>query len=506
MKPVAGNTLQSGKYHLDSLLGETPFSLTYRATHTYLNQPVLIQTLNPSLLSHRNFAQMQQRLVEDARRLAQAYHPHLARVLDFFQEEGLPFVAIDSIPGPTLAQVVQTTGPLSETLALQYIRQIGSALAVLHHQGLIHRNVTPQTIVQRPGTDQVVLTGFCLAYEWAVTLVPTQLDGQTSGYQPLDQTLPPPSHTQAVDVYALAATLAYLLTGQNPVAASVRDRIPLLPLRRSHPHLTPQVEQAVLRGMEVESYLRPQTIADWLNFLPGSIAALALPDLNGHGAAAASPQPLSPAPAPGLSSRPPGNSQNGSRPAPVITGASRPRLPKALSVTCAVATVMGLGFGLALRFGAAGKAGSSFFHTDQAFPPKDWPGTPIPVSSKDDNPGTAPKSANRSVAERNVVDPEVGSPTLLRRRTSRSAAELAPAEAPTPKLPKTQTAPAVTPSASAPASPPAPIVEASPKTKAVPVLPEETQPAPPVTPVAPAAPAAPPVPRTIAPSAPPKAP
>ncbi len=265
---LAGKTLQRGKYTLEQEIGRGGFGITYRASHHYLGQPVVIKTLNESLRQAPNFAKFQRSFQDEARRLATCVHPNIVRVSDFFIEDGLPYMVMDYIPGQNLAKVVFPKNPLPEAIAIHYIRQIGAALQVVHQNNLLHRDVKPQNIILRQGTQEVVLIDFGIAREYSPDSTQTHTNMVSEGYAPIEQYLPHARRTPATDVYALAATLYALLTAKVPTAASLRDRFGMQPPRKIKPQLSEAVDWAVMHGMELEANCRPSTVAEWLELLP----------------------------------------------------------------------------------------------------------------------------------------------------------------------------------------------------------------------------------------------
>jgi serine/threonine-protein kinase len=263
-----GRSLQSGKYILDQELGQGGFGVTYTATHQALGQVVVIKTMNSALRYDPKFPNFQRQFQDEARRLARFSHPNIVRVTDFFIEEGLPYIVMDFIPGQTLRTLVIPHNPLPESIALQYIRQVAEALKVVHHQGLLHRDVKPQNIILRQGTQEVVLIDFGIAREFTMGATQTHTGILSAGYAPIEQYLPKAKRTPATDVYGLAATLYTLLTAEVPVPATLRHRQPLPEPRELQSSLSPKVNQAVLHGMALEPEQRPQTIEAWLNLLP----------------------------------------------------------------------------------------------------------------------------------------------------------------------------------------------------------------------------------------------
>ena len=267
---IAGKTLQGGKYTLEQELGRGGFGITFKATHHYLNQAVVIKTLNETLRREAQFAKFQSQFQDEARRLAACTHPNIVRVSDFFIEDGLPYMVMDYIPGATLDLVVFPDKPLPEAKVIHYIRQIGAALQVVHQNNLLHRDVKPQNIILRQGTEEVVLIDFGIAREFTPGSTQTHTGMVSEGYAPIEQYLSQAPRTPATDVYGLAATMYALLTGRVPIAASLRDRLPMPAPIDLQPQLSKFVSQAVMRGMAVEARFRPATITEWLSLLPAT--------------------------------------------------------------------------------------------------------------------------------------------------------------------------------------------------------------------------------------------
>ncbi len=273
---LAGTILQDGKYTLIQEIGRGGFGITFKATHHYLDQEVVMKTINERLRQHPDFAKFERQFQDEARRLATCIHPNIVRVSDFFVEAGLPYMVMEYIPGETLGDAFVLPGiPLPEATAIHYIRQIGAALQVVHNNGLLHRDVKPDNIIQRLGTQEVVLIDFGIAREFNGSVRQTHTGLVSEGYSPIEQYLTQAPRTPATDVYGLAATLYALLTAQVPLPALLRDREQMPTPRELQPHLSAAVNQAVMRGMAVESRFRPATVAEWLQLLPGNGANLA---------------------------------------------------------------------------------------------------------------------------------------------------------------------------------------------------------------------------------------
>jgi eukaryotic-like serine/threonine-protein kinase len=268
---AVGTTLQGGKYTLDREIGRGGFGVTFQATHHFLHQEVVIKTLNEKLRQHPDFVKFEGQFQDEARRLATCVHPNIVRVSDFFLEAGLPYMVMEYIPGETLGEAfVMPAIPLDEATAIHYMHQIGAALEVVHKNGLLHRDIKPDNIILRRGTQEVVLIDFGIAREFSAGVQKTHTGMVSEGYSPIEQYLSQAHRSPATDVYGLAATLYTLLTAQVPIPALLRDREKMLSPREIQPHLSAAINQAVMRGMAVEAKFRPPTVGAWLKLLPAA--------------------------------------------------------------------------------------------------------------------------------------------------------------------------------------------------------------------------------------------
>lgn len=368
MSALVGKTLQDGKYTLDAVLGYGGFGVTFRATHHYLGYTVVIKTLNPDLANHSQFAELEQQFWNEGRRLAACVHPNIVRVNDFFVEAGVPYLVMDYLPGQTLEEIVLPDHPLPEAVAIQYIQQIGAALQVVHHNGLLHRDVKPQNIILHQETQQAVLIDFGISREYTGN-TQTHTSLITEGYAPIEQYIAQEKRTPATDIYGLAATLYTLLTAQVPVASILRDRQPMPEPRTLQPQINAATNQAILRGMAIEPRHRPATVAEWLALLPTEsthFSAVSSPAPASHtsltsAATVAVGSPASPSPAPRSAASPP--------PVAVIAPQSR-RSRSALIV------------GLMIVAGVVvGSLGAVWFSTRRSAPTSDPIASEVPPAS-----------------------------------------------------------------------------------------------------------------------------
>ena len=287
MNLMAETALHNGKYVLDTQLGKGIFEITYQATNTESGQTVVIKSLGETLRHHSDFDQFKQEFLDFGDRLSRCEHPNLVRVLDCFEEAGLPYWVMEYIPGQTLAELIQAD-VLPEGKAIAYIRQIANGLSVVHKVGLLHQDIKPENIIRRQDTDGVVLCELGITGEFTPGVMQTRANLLSAGYAPLEQHTFEEQRTPATDIYALAATLYCLLTGQPPLPAPVRETLHsdgnvgdglaqveiqehylFSPALQPSLHkLNPGVKQMLGQGLELSRQKRPQTVEAWLSLLP----------------------------------------------------------------------------------------------------------------------------------------------------------------------------------------------------------------------------------------------
>ena len=139
-----GTTLD-GKYKLESALGQGGMGTIYRATHLMLDKPVALKLINAELVSSPDIIRRFQR---EARAASNLNHPNIAAAYDLGQtSDGTLYIAMELVNGPSLKDVIRSTGPLHSARIGRILRQVASALAVAHRHNIIHRDLKPHNIM-----------------------------------------------------------------------------------------------------------------------------------------------------------------------------------------------------------------------------------------------------------------------------------------------------------------------------------------------------------------------
>ncbi|WP_084386873.1 serine/threonine-protein kinase [Anabaena sp. CA = ATCC 33047] len=253
--------IQNGRFIIQKVIGCGGFGITYRAMEQRTGKIFVLKTLNHLQQMTADFPEQQQKFVQEAFRLAKCHHPHIVEVHEVFQENELWVMVMEYIDGQNLADYVDEWGKLSEDEALRYIEQVGKALEYVHDRGFLHRDVKPNNILLRRTTKEAVLIDFGLAREFTVGRTGSMTNAKTEGYAPIEQYERRGNFGAYTDVYALAATLYSLLTGEVPFPANFRKSgIPLPPPKQFNSQISDRVNDAIIKGMALEPDKRTQTV------------------------------------------------------------------------------------------------------------------------------------------------------------------------------------------------------------------------------------------------------
>ncbi|HLV99193.1 MAG TPA: protein kinase [Ktedonobacterales bacterium] len=259
-----------GNYHLLRLLGKGGYAEVYLGQHRYLKTESAIKIFPLFLTEEDRHA-----FLSEAQVMARLIHPHIVRILDSSIEHGIPFLVMDYAPNGTLRDVHPAGEQLSPATVLGYVKDVANALHYAHQEHLIHRDIKPGNLLLGRHVE-VLLSDFGLAVgtqrshtqprsEVAGTvayMAPEQIEGRPC----------PPS-----DQYSLGVVVFEWLTGAWPFQGTVRDIVAqhLMheppSLRDKAPHISPAVEQVVLRALAKKPEERFESVLEFANALEQAI-------------------------------------------------------------------------------------------------------------------------------------------------------------------------------------------------------------------------------------------
>ncbi len=274
-----------GGYRLLRLLGAGGMGRVYEAEGAG-GQRVAVKLLAPGLADSPTTLE---RFRQEGQLASRLTHPRCVFVHTADQDGGRPFIVMELMSGATLKDLVEGAGPLEPADAVARILDVIEGLEVAHHAGVLHRDIKPANCYL-DADGRVKVGDFGLSRSLAISSHLTRTGGFVG--TPLfasPEQLKGDRLDARTDVYSVAATLYYLLTGQAPFqhadGATVIARVvsePAPPLRGLRPDLPPALEEVVLRGLERQRERRFQDLAAFraalLPLLPGqmTIAGLGL--------------------------------------------------------------------------------------------------------------------------------------------------------------------------------------------------------------------------------------
>ena len=274
-----GMELLNGKYTIIRMLSHGGFGVTYLAHHNTLDIDVCIKEFFPKALCNRDafsyevtvstsgnvetIDNFMRKFIKEAKSIARQHHEGIIKILDIFEENGTAYYVMDYIEGQSLKQMVEARGPLSLGEAMDYIRQAAEALGYLHGRNMNHLDVKPANMMV-DHNGKLTLIDFGLSKHYSdngreTTMTPMCI---SRGYSPKEQYLDGgvSFFSPAADIYALGATLYYLLTGITPPEA-IDCPIKKLVFPTNIPS---NVKAAILHSIQYEPEARPSSTIAFL--------------------------------------------------------------------------------------------------------------------------------------------------------------------------------------------------------------------------------------------------
>ncbi|WP_165073931.1 protein kinase domain-containing protein [Paludisphaera rhizosphaerae] len=245
---------QVAGYRLVRRLGSGGMGTVFEAVEERQGLHVALKLIAPrNLGSHEAL----ERFRQEGRTASAVTHPRCVFVLAVDEEAGLPYLVMELMPGTTLQSHVEENGPLAPAEAIGRILDVIEGLAEFHKLGMIHRDVKPSNCfldhdhrvkIGDFGLSKALDGGADLTRTGAFLGTPLYASPEQIKREPLDE---------RTDVYSVAATLYYLLSGRAPVqaqdAAEALARIasePAPPLHDYAPKISRSLEAVIHKGLE----------------------------------------------------------------------------------------------------------------------------------------------------------------------------------------------------------------------------------------------------------------
>ena len=255
------NTLFDRRYRIMRKLGSGGMANVYLAEDQELGRRVAIKILNDR---HAGDEQFVERFRREAKNAASLSQQNIVSIYDRGEAEGTYYIAMEYLDGRSLKELILSRGPAPMSVAVDYARQILSALRFAHRNGIVHRDIKPHNVLVDP-EGHVKVTDFGIARAGASQMTEEGSIIGTAQYLSPEQARGT-QVDQRSDLYSLGIVLYELLTGEVPFTGDSPVEIAMKhlsatppPLRAKRPEMPQSLEHVVLRALAKDPAARYQT-------------------------------------------------------------------------------------------------------------------------------------------------------------------------------------------------------------------------------------------------------
>lgn len=273
-------TVLANRYVIGNVLGFGGFGITYKAWDQKLETAVAIKEYYPSGLVNRSahsatlilfqgkrkmeFEFGLTRFLSEAKNMSKFNtHKNIVNIYDYFEENRTAYIVMEFLDGCTLGQYMHAhSDKLEVDESLHIIESVCSALKDIHKISIIHRDISPDNIFMcRDGRIKLIDFGaarFSAAEDKQYTVI------LKPGFAPPEQYEQVSVQGPWTDIYALGATLYYMLTGEKPEESTNRRiKDELKEPSELNPEIPKHISLSVMKAMALDRHMRFTSIADF---------------------------------------------------------------------------------------------------------------------------------------------------------------------------------------------------------------------------------------------------
>lgn len=285
----AGTIIGGGRYMAGKSIGSGGFGITYVGRDLNINKKVLIKetfysgiffrncyntsSSNPLEVTYQSdisFDKIISKTRKECESLSKAESlDNIVKVYDFFAENNTAYIITEFIDGVTLSNKINNSGCYKWEELYSKIKPLIQSLAELHDMGILHRDIKPANIMLKPtkhSGDRFVLIDFGLAHSLSAPAAATTGLAFSPGYAPIEQRTFSGVEGTFIDVYSLAATIYFALTGETPqpISDSIDEIFPCLNLLTLNYGVPENVVLTLRSALNPDYKKRTQTIGEML--------------------------------------------------------------------------------------------------------------------------------------------------------------------------------------------------------------------------------------------------
>ncbi len=276
-------TVLAERYVLGKSLGSGNFGITYLAWDKILLVPVAVKEYYPADIVSRDiirgtdlniyvndkteYDKKLNKFIKEARCLARFSNlDGIVSVQDFFYANNTAYIIMKYIEGDSVKKYVKAKGKMDGQEVLRLMKPILGSLCKIHSTGLLHRDISPDNILFQE-EEKLVLIDFGSARVQDAVEQKSMTVLFKRGFSPEEQYRPRGKQGPWSDIYAICATMYFMLTGKVPLDAIERMAGEILKPLADMPDINIPIKakEAIMKGLNVKASDRYQTVSELMS-------------------------------------------------------------------------------------------------------------------------------------------------------------------------------------------------------------------------------------------------
>lgn len=259
-------------------LGAGGMASVYLAEDNELPRQVALKLLPNQFIADK---QLTERFFREARAAAKLEHPNIILIYEASVFEGQPFIAMQYIDGPTVAELISIKGKIEIEQSVSIICKVLETLQAAHDKGIFHRDIKPTNVMLKDGKYvRVIDFGIAKAQTDSNLTAAGTAFGTPAYMAPEQFSASPDANAALYDVYAVGVTFYYMLCGKLPFEGdnpyTIRDlkiyKKPVNPSAMAS-YIPPALDDVVMKAMAANPKDRYQSAQEMYDAIHNALRA-----------------------------------------------------------------------------------------------------------------------------------------------------------------------------------------------------------------------------------------